>query len=39
VAFVALVHLLVVFVVVKKYFVIRLATNFNKLNGHNRWDF
>jgi len=39
VAFVALVHLPVVFVVVKQYFIIGLAKKFNKSNGHNRWDF
>jgi hypothetical protein len=38
-AFVALVHLPVAFAAVQKDSVIGLATNFNKPNGHNRWDF
>lgn len=38
-AFVALVHLPVAIAAVQKDSVIGLATNFNKPNGHNRWDF
>jgi len=39
IAFVALMYFPIAFAIVQKYFDIGLATNFNKLNGHNRWDF
>jgi hypothetical protein len=39
ITFVALVHLWVAFATMQKYSVIGLTTYFNKLNGHNRWDF